>query len=627
MERGSYLGTKISRLGNVLKKTTASRINDYKKRLSRADACYEPLLKNLIVDDFSKLDASETAKKFFNTDQIKFVAIDGTEYSNPLFDMIVFYAGAYTCEGTIRFSPDEIKVEYKNKSLQLGKDLSSCVPLHMDKIPEIDQTTVNSSSQEVGAAAKPMTEEQILDNTNISNALMTLSEFYLAYRCATLKDYNFILLDRSLSNTYSSLMYDTSIWNLQGKSSSLIGFEVDGVLIDVNDLIISRQALVNEELGLPPNRGDYVRYAILNQLRHHRDGLNITTICSNLKLTNNLKIISHVQKYIETWVKEGVVVEENKNYRLNPRYETTWTRMKNLVNILGDQIFRGQEDPFILKKADNSEDWITTGDLAYLTLLCLYMLIEECWKNKIILVGITKDTSAHDFKNHIIPVCLSNDIWSTTDLNLNMLTLVPNSDRMFLQSVSVSNYSKIIVPWSLIEYDSAFVTVVPDFSRRKGYVSGAIQNKIIPSRVFLRSFVQLQQAKGNPMFRSNVLAVDRLAFSNYDLSPENLVEFNHEYFGHEKVSFILYKNNKTHNRIQNLIMCTLSSMTAPSIGEAFGHNKPLYIADKVAKWHNEEFRKIVDSTGAIILCDKGLRNFVFYMNSFREKRREFETNR
>ena len=569
MESGSYLGSKISRLGNILKKTTTTRINDYKKRLSNADAFYESLLKNLIIDDFSKFDACETAKKFFDTDEIKFVAIDGTEYSNPLFDMIVFYAGAYTCEGTIRYSPDEIKVEYKHKSLHLGKDLSSCVPVHMDKIPEIDQTAVNSSSQEADAV-KPLTDEQILDNTNISNALMTLSEFYLAYRCATSNDYNFILLDRSLSNTYSSLMYDTSIWKLQGKSSSLIGFEVDGVPIDVNDLVISRQALVNEELGLPPNRGDYVRYAILNQLKHHRDGLNITTICSNLKLTNNPKITSHVQKYIDTWIKEGVVVEENTNYRLNSRYETTWTRMKNLVNILGDQIFRGQEDPFIIKKADNSEEWITTGDLAYLTLLCLYMLIEECWKNKIILVGITKDTSANDFKNHIIPVCLNNDIWSTTDLNPNMLTLIPNSDRMFLQSVSVSNYSKIMVPWSLIEYDSAFVTVVPDFSRRKGYVSGAVQNKIIPSRIFLRSLVQLQQAKDNPMFRSNVLAVDRLAFSNYDLSPDNLVEFNHEYFGDEKVSFILHKNNKTLNQIQNLIMCTLSSMTAPSIAEAFG---------------------------------------------------------
>ena len=154
MESGSYLGVKISRLGNVLKKTTASRINDYKKRLSNADACYESLLKNLIIDDFSKFDACETAKKFFNTDHIKFVAIDGTEYSNPLFDMIVFYAGAYTCEGTIRFSPDEIKVEYKHKSLHLGKDLSSCVPVHMDKIPEIDQTTVISSSQEADAASQ-----------------------------------------------------------------------------------------------------------------------------------------------------------------------------------------------------------------------------------------------------------------------------------------------------------------------------------------------------------------------------------------------------------------------------------------------------------------------------------------
>ena len=86
-----------------------------------------------------------------------------------------------------------------------------------------------------------------------------------------------------------------------------------------------------------------------------------------------------------------MVVEENTNYRLNSHYDTVWTRMKNLVNILGDQIFRGQKNPFIIKKADNFEEWITTGNLAYLTLLCLYMLIEECWKNKIIyMVGITK---------------------------------------------------------------------------------------------------------------------------------------------------------------------------------------------------------------------------------------------
>ena len=33
-----------------------------------------------------------------------FVVIDGTEYSKLMFDMIIFYAGAYSCEDTIDFS-------------------------------------------------------------------------------------------------------------------------------------------------------------------------------------------------------------------------------------------------------------------------------------------------------------------------------------------------------------------------------------------------------------------------------------------------------------------------------------------------------------------------------------------
>lgn len=183
------------------------------------------------------------------------------------------------------------------------------------------------------------------------------------------------------------------------------------------------------------------------------------------------------------------------------------------------------------------------------------------------------------------------------------------------------------VPWSLIEYDSAFVAAMPDFKNRKGYISGAIQNKIIPSKMFVKSYVQLQQSINDPMFRSNVLAIDRLVFPDYDISKDNTIDFKHENFGDDKLSLILFKDNKSVNKIQNLVMYCLASMSAPSIAEVFGHNKPLYIADKVAKWHNEEFRKIVDSTTSIILCDRGLRNFVFYMNSFREKRKEFESNR
>jgi len=127
--------------------------------------------------------------------------------------------------------------------------------------------------------------------------------------------------------------------------------------------------------------------------------------------------------------------------------------------------------------------------------------------------------------------------------------------------------------------------------------------------------------------RSNVLAIDRLVYPEFDLSKEAIQEFKHEFGGDEHIQLILFKNKKVKNLLQNLVLTILGSMSAPSIGEAFGHNKALYIADKVAKWHCEEFRKIVDSTGSMIMCDKGLRNYVFYMNSFRERRESFETAR
>ena len=264
------------------------------------------------------------------------------------------------------------------------------------------------------------------------------------------------------------------------------------------------------------------------------------------------------------------------------------------------------------------------------------MLIEECWKNNILLLGIAKDTTAHDFRNHLLPIGLSNSLWND-DENINMniqkeIDKIPYSDRIILQSLSLLNYEKIKVPWSLIEYDAAFIMAIPDRKNRKGYVSGAIKNKITPSKLFLRSFVQLEQAKTNSMLRSNVLSIDRLVYPSLDLRStitdnDNILNCIHEYVGEEKIQFILYKNNKIKNELQNLIMIILKSMGSPSIAESFGHNKALYIVDKIAKWHNEEFRNIVDSTNILISCNKDSRNFVFYMNSFRERRHMYESNR
>lgn len=90
----------------------------------------------------------------------------------------------------------------------------------------------------------------------------------------------------------------------------------------------------------------------------------------------------------------------------------SWDRIKKLVRTLGDLILEHPSgNPMRIKKRE-SYKWLTTQDLAFLTLYCLYMLVEECWRRKILLIGITKDTTARDFKSHVIPVCVNASIWN-----------------------------------------------------------------------------------------------------------------------------------------------------------------------------------------------------------------------
>jgi hypothetical protein len=193
---------------------------------------------------------------------------------------------------------------------------------------------------------------------------------------------------------------------------------------------------------------------------------------------------------------------------------------------------------------------------------------------------------------------------------------------MLLQAVSMLNHNKVRVPWSLIEYDAAFQTIVPDFKKRPGYVSGAVRNRIIPEKLFAKTYVQLDVANRDPMLRSNVLFIDRLVYPEYDRG--NTVEFKHDYVAIEPVEPILYRDKSIANDLQNLIMVMMKAMTARSIPEVFGHNKPLFIADKIAKEQRLRVKGIVEATGLWLASNRELRKFSFYMNTFRERRAEVE---
>jgi hypothetical protein len=112
--QSSLLGSRISKTGDILRKTALDQIGDYQLKFLKITDFYNYLFKDLIVDKYDFTNAYYTAKNVFDKDILHFVAVDGTEYSKPLFDMVIFYAGAYSCDGSIEF-PDQYKDKLKIK--------------------------------------------------------------------------------------------------------------------------------------------------------------------------------------------------------------------------------------------------------------------------------------------------------------------------------------------------------------------------------------------------------------------------------------------------------------------------------------------------------------------------------
>lgn len=629
----SFLTRRIKRTSDLLKVGASDQVSEYEERFQSLSGLYDRLLSDFIISKFSFQGAYETAEEFFGSSRVRFAAVDGTMYSRPLFDLMIFFGGAYAATGTIQFRKDtQPDLEYDSKLLKEGAGISSVVPIYINEVPDVDQTFFDLEEPGELSVSKPLVDSTIINNSTIANWIMTFAEYYLAYKLITDSDrrVGILLMDRALSAERASLLYDTSKRDLWKAKGSLVGYKVDDFLLDVNDLAYGRYCMRNSALALPPARADYLRYAII-YLVEEKGPLSLSEICEALGVKDD-KHVKRVERYAKASLKEGYFKEKRSKYFINPRYADTWNRLKKLVAMLGDRFFYEETGGEAMANRmkiikEGKEHWLTTLDISFLTLLCLYMIVEECWKRKILFIGLTKDTAARDFKRQLIPILQNEGILQGT-LTAEEFEEMPDTDRMVLQSVSLLNTEKVRVPWSLVEYDTSFKTMVADPERRKGYVFGARRNRISLEKTFLKTYVQLSQAAKDPRLRSNVLLTDRLVHPKFDISPSSIVKFWNEFgSAKEPVEALLFRNKGAENRLQNLIIIILQSMTSPSIPEAFGHNKPLFIADKVAKWHYSAFSRIADSTREWILSNQKLRKFIFYMSTFRERRMRIEATR
>jgi hypothetical protein len=588
----------------------------------------------LIKSGFNAKEARETAKEFFGEGSVRFAGVDGTMYSKPMFDLVIFFGGAYASTGTITFKEAAApQVDYDVKTIQQNIGVSSVVPIYVNEIPDVDHSFAAQDEPAEVDPSKLATEQEITNNSLIANAIMTFSEFYLAYKLAADPQQSFrvVLMDRSLSTERASLLYETRKTDFLEAKSTLIGYVSGGRQVDKNDLAIARQHVYNKELGLPAPRADYLRYAII-YLAQIKGSVTEAQVCEAFGISDE-KRRKRASKALAKLVENTVLTFNDGVYQLNERYVDSWERTRQVTVELGDKIFLnsnvGAETSSCMKiLKDGREHWLTTLDIELLTLFTLQMLMEECWRKRILLVGITKDTSARDFKCQLVPIMHNEGLLQEAVQN-EALAALPNTDRMILQSASVFNPEKIVPPWSLIEYDSAFRTMKPDLERGRGFVCGLIKNKVGLEKAFLKTYVQLSQAKSDPLLRSNVLLIDRLAYPEFDQRQECRLALLDEMSDgtREPVEVLLYMDKTLPNSIQNMVMSMLVAMAPANIPEAFGHNKPLFVADKIAKWNYSQFKCVADSTANWMMNNRKLRKFIFYMSTFRERRASIEQAR
>lgn len=618
----SILSMHVKRLGSVLRSGAEDQVEESKNKFESAKDLYGGLLSELMITKFDSSTAYQAALQLFGSTRVKFAAVDGSLDQQLIGGLAVFWGGSYASTGTIEFRENAPPhVDYATGFIERGLGVSSCIPIYVDRIHEVDQKIATAAEPGLMTVTDALTEQAVVDNSTIANWIMTFSEFYLAYKLVVEEDVKILFLDRSLSATHTGLVYDTSRRSGWKTDGAIHGFEVDGIPIDTNEMAYGRHHLVNARLQIPPARGDYIRYAIIYHLTSTAKPMKAEQICKALGVdTEDRK--KRILKYLSKAADEGYLTESRGGYTVNPRYAKSWERIKKLVITLGDHLFDCTSgNPMRIKKGED-QHWLTTQDLAFLTLYCFNMIVEECWRRKILLLGVTKDTTGRDFQNHLLPVGLRAGIWKAEENKLN----IPSTDRMLLQAMSFLNHEKIPTPWSLIEYDSAFRVIVPDTLDRGGFVSGAIRNRITPERVFLKTYVQLDEAKTDPQLRSNVLFIDRLVHPEFD--GEHTMPFKQEFGGAvEPVETILYRDKTIPNRLQNLVMVILSAMGARSIPEVFGHNKALFIADKIAKGQRLRVKGLIDATGHMLMNSPKLRRFTFYMHTFRERRAQVEYTR
>jgi hypothetical protein len=442
-------------------------------------------------------------------------------------------------------------------------------------------------------------DKEKIERLDIHNQLMQLAEIYLAYTFAKdpKHEIDVILMDHSLSSIYISndILYKIDDLNI-------IGYKAGNNQLSKSDIYIAYAMPVNEELDIPYCKNFRGEFYIIRQLYNKKFFVND---CFYIKRNK------HIKKLIDL----GIITERSTEKFIEAKVDikSRWETIKNIFEYICKEIFIEKNIKALKVKKEDQIVWLTSDDIRFLISIGLRMLIEKCWENNILLVGIVKDTSSRYFSKNYLGVMYKIGVYKFKPPKISI------PDRLIFETIPFID-PKIKAPWTSIEFDSVFMSLhLVEDEDGNTYIEGFRGEVTVPhERLFLRSFAQfyVNRSKRNPK-TSNVIFIDRLAHPEYDsfnrlsLKKHTVVITKRG----DKIDPIFYENNNVINKIQEILIYILSLLTENKYPNVIGYPDPLHKADWGAKEMSKKIKELIKSSELKFITDP-------LKKSFRDKREE-----
>ena len=594
MAKGSAISSIFGSYHGALSFSQARFRDLYTERAENAVDFYDKFLHRLIVgfDGFTNEGLRRTVRRellnFFDRDEIQFVSIDGTCKKDPFSDFMVFSSIAYGVRGKVSLQGDPPSLKYERRSMEEDVSFVAYVPVPFAEITDV--TNVSQLEDFI------VTDQDKIDLSNIHNTLMLLAEVYLAYEMArsTSPDRpRLILMDHSPSSILASS--DIGLSNI-----GMVGYRSGRKSLDTGDVNVVFSHPFNEDFGLPSTKNFRLYSGLVNEVVRNRNApINVREWARDQGLTLE-KVERQFHRNSKAIHSLGDYDRSTKIFTPRFNYSESWWDSVRIFEDICRRLFREKDQQALLYQVPDEDDtgklrqrWLSPDDVKFLIAIGLRALIEECWRNKIMLLGLVKDSASRYFTRNYYGLMRYAGFYPEIPIKP-----LPWTDRIVLEDIA-HEVEDISVPWSTVEFDSCFMTLHTGIAEGETLpkpmgVQGDVLNQ---ERLFARSlaqfFLRRTPGKSSPLM-GHVIFVDRLLQPSWDkdLCGEVSV-YDQTPRGLGGITPFLHRDRDSTNNGQRVAMFLLNTLTRNLFPEAIGYPDPLHKADQGAKTIGRRVAKII----------------------------------